>query len=261
MIKRYLKIISFVLLVPFLANAQYAAFMESGKITFERKVNTFAAMPIFLKETKAVPEEQISTFMQNYRTTAPQFWTDSFDLYFDGNQSLYQPVNADMEFSKTFAIPVAYKNTVYSHFETRQATTVKQGFEKSFFIKDSVKKIKWKLTDETREILGFQCHRANALFFDSIYVVAFYTDEIPTKSGPESFNGLPGMILGVAIPHQHITIFAKTVSGINTSPDKWKLPEQGKSILTNNKEFKATTSKMLEQFRLTSPWVQFFMDM
>lgn len=254
-------ITAFIITIAFNAKAQYAAFMNSGRITYERKVNTFAAMPIFLTETKTVPEDQVSTFMQKYRTTAPQFWTDSFTLLFDKNQSLYQPVNPDVGFSETFAIPVAYKNTVYSNFDTWEAQTVKQAFDKTFFIKDSVKKIRWKLTDETRDILGYQCHRANALFFDSIYVVAFYTDEIPSKTGPESYNGLPGMILGIAIPHQHITIFAKSVTGFDTSPDKWKLPVQGKSTLTTNKEFKTTTSAMLKQFNLTSAWVQFFMDM
>ena len=139
--------------------------------------------------------------------------------------------------------------------------TLKQAFEKSFLVKDSIKKIKWKLTDETREIAGYQCHRANALFFDSIYVVAFYTDEILTKGGPESFNGLPGMILGIAIPHQHITIFATKVTGFDTHPDKWTLPQQGKSTVTNNKEFNVTTAKMLKDFGLTSDWVQFFMDL
>jgi len=243
------------------SKAQYAAFVKSGKIRYDRSVNTFAAMNIFLRETKQVPEDQIPAFMQKYRTTAPQFWKDSFDLFFDSNHSLYQPVNPDIDFSKTFAIPVAYKNQVYSNFKTAEVTTLKQAFEKSFFVKDSLKKIKWKLTDETREIAGYQCHRANALFFDSIYVVAFYTDEIITKAGPESFNGLPGMILGLAIPHQHITIFATSVTGFDTAPSQWKLPVQGKNIPTNNKEFNVVTSKMLKDFNLTSPWVQFFMDL
>lgn len=254
-------IFCFLIIASFFSKAQYAAFIKSGKIRYHRSVNTFAAMNIFLRETKQVPEDQIPAFMQKYRSTSPQFWKDSFDLFFDSHHSLYQPVNPDIDFSKTFAIPVAYKNQVYSNFETAEVTTVKQAFEKSFFVKDSLKKIKWKLTDETREIAGYQCHRANALFFDSIYVVAFYTDEIITRGGPESFNGLPGMILGIAIPHQHITIFATSVTGFDTAPAQWKLPAQGKNILTNNKEFNAVTSKMLKDFNLTSPWVQFFMDL
>jgi GLPGLI family protein len=30
---------------------------------------------------------------------------------------------------------------------------------------------------------------------DSVFIVAFYTDQIVTSGGPESFNELPGMIL------------------------------------------------------------------
>ena len=48
--------------------------------------------------------------------------------------------------------------------------------------------------------------------FDSLYIVVFFSEEIICRGGPESFSGLPGMILGVAIPQMHITWFAKRVS-------------------------------------------------
>lgn len=243
------------------ATAQRAVFINSGKIKFERRVNTFAAMPIFLKETRTVTDDQLITFMKDYRNTAPQFWADSFELYFNGEQSLYQPANPDMNYSETFKIPVAYKNKVHSNFSDGTVLTEKEAFEHIYFIKDGAKKLKWKLTEETREIAGYECHRANALLFDSIYIVAFYTDEIPTRGGPESFNGLPGMILGVAIPHQHITIFAQSVASMDTEPGSWKVPAPGKSALINNKDFNIKTADMLKQFGLTSAWVQFFMDL
>ena len=46
------------------------------------------------------------------------------------------------------------------------------------------------------------------MVMDSIVVIAFYTDEILTSGGPESFNGLPGMIMGLAIPRLHTTWYA-----------------------------------------------------
>lgn len=260
--RKIIHILGIILMTSYFpATAQLAVFTNSGKIKFERKVNTFAAMPIFLKETGTMPGDQLTTFMQQYRNTAPQFWTDSFELYFNGEQSFYQPVNPDINYSQTFQIPVAYKNKVYSNFSTGMALTEKQAFEQVFFIKDAVKSLKWKLTEETREIAGYECHRANAVLFDSIYIVAFYTDEIPARGGPESFNGLPGMILGIAIPHQHITIFAQSVTSMDTGPEKWKIPASEKNTPINNKDFNNKTAKMLKQFNLTSPWVQFFMDL
>lgn len=85
-------------------------------------------------------------------------------------------------------------------------------FEETFLVKDTTRNIKWKITGETRVIAGYTCRRANAIVMDSIYVVAFYTDAIPVSSGPETFSGLPGMILGVALPHDHVTWFATSVS-------------------------------------------------
>lgn len=254
------KIFSAIVILFFCNNlqAQHAAFISSGKITFERRINNFAVVPIFLKEVRQMPDDQLSIFMQRYRSTEAQFWTDSFDLYFDQTHSLYQPTNPDINFSRTFQIPIAYKNKVFSNFETNQATTEKVVFEKSFLINDSIKKIKWKLTEETREIAGYDCHRANGLIFDSVYVVAFYTDEVLTEGGPESFNGLPGMILGIAIPYQHITIFATSVKGLDTSQVKWEIPTQKKSILVNNIEFNIAAAKMLKQYNLASSWLKFF---
>jgi len=76
-------------------------------------------------------------------------------------------------------------------------------------------------------IAGFECRRANALIMDSIYVVAFYTDEISTTGGPESFSGLPGMILGLAIPHEHVTWFATKLYLTPVKETDFKIPVKG----------------------------------
>jgi GLPGLI family protein len=39
---------------------------------------------------------------------------------------------------------------------------------------------------------------------DSVYIVAFYAEDIHVSSGPESFTGPPGMILKLSLPHEHV---------------------------------------------------------
>ena len=68
---------------------------------------------------------------------------------------------------------------------------------------------------------------------DSIYVVAFYSDEIHVSAGPESFHGLPGMILGVAVPHENVTWFATKVTE-TVEPKPLVPPKKGKEV--NNKQ-------------------------
>lgn len=94
---------------------------------------------------------------------------------------------------------------------------------------DSLRKIRWKITDETREVAGYQCRRANALILDSVYVVAFYTDEIHVSGGPELFSGLPGMILEVALPHDNV-IWRATKVTINNGIAPLSPPAKGRSI-------------------------------
>ena len=79
------------------------------------------------------------------------------------------------------------------------------------YIQDSIMPVKWKITNEYREIAGYSCRRANGVVLDSVYVVAFYTDQIPTSAGPGTVHGLPGMILGLVVPEQHYNIYATKV--------------------------------------------------
>jgi GLPGLI family protein len=65
---------------------------------------------------------------------------------------------------------------------------------------------------------------------DSIYVVAFYTDEIITRGGPESFTGLPGMIMGLVIPHEHVSWFATKVYTENITDKDLAIPARGTKV-------------------------------
>jgi hypothetical protein len=66
-----------------------------------------------------------------------------------------------------------------------------------------------------------------ARIFDSVVVIAFYTDEIIPTSGPESFGGLPGMILGLAIPRLHTTWYATKLE-VMDNPGAIIPPKTGK---------------------------------
>lgn len=118
-------------------------------------------------------------------------------------------------------------------------------------VKDSVRKITWKITDETREIAGYTCRRANALVMDSIYVVAFYAIQIPVSGGPESFTGLPGMILGLAIPHENITWFATKVTDMTVDPKAMVMPKKGKPV--TGKQLRETLAELMKNW---GPWAQ-----
>jgi GLPGLI family protein len=91
-----------------------------------------------------------------------------------------------------------------------------------------MRKIEWKYTSDIRKIAGFNCRKATGIIMDSVFVFAFFTEEIMVTGGPEGFNGLPGMILGVAIPRMHITWFATKLELVDVSAKDLAAPVKGK---------------------------------
>lgn len=94
-------------------------------------------------------------------------------------------------------------------------TELQVEIDDKYCISDTLNDIVWKFTDEYRNIAGYECRRVNGATKDSLYLVAFYTEEIPLSAGPALTNGLPGMILGLAIPELHIQYWATQVEYTN----------------------------------------------
>lgn len=61
---------------------------------------------------------------------------------------------------------------------------------------DKAPKIVWKFLNETKEIMGYQCKKAEGEFRGRKFF-AFFAPEIPSSAGPWKYSGLPGLILEV----------------------------------------------------------------
>lgn len=210
-------------------NAQQSTLIEAGTIEFEKSSNKFGLIEKRLTQfdSNATREE-----FTRYKATHPQFLILKSTLLFSKDKSLYVPTpndESDVENRWNGRNIATQTNTVYNDFSSGQTTTQKRFYGDLFLVRDTIRHITWKITDETREIAGFTCRRANGIFMDSIYVVAFYTNKIPISAGPESFNGLPGMILGVALPQESMTWFATKVNEQNVEIDEKNIPNKGKS--------------------------------
>lgn len=217
------------LLVANLLFGQYTRFPTAGLVEYEKSVNMYA---ILKKKADKDKNGFISQAFESYKKSQPQFKKLKSTLSFSGNKTLYTPLKNTGPVSNNFLAeePAADQNNIiYTDLAASGSITQKSVFEETFLLKDSVRKINWKITDETRDIAGYPCRRANAIILDSIYVVAFYTDKIPVSGGPESFTGLPGMILGVALPHENITWFATAVKDAPVAANSLIPPKKGKA--------------------------------
>jgi GLPGLI family protein len=225
-----MKIILFVALIgqAFIVRAQYAHFTNSGTIEFERRTNAYALIQKVINKDN---EAWMQPAFDYYKKNSPQFKVLSAKLVFAANQTLYTPQDAEMPQNLLMGdSPLLNQfNTIFTNLNDKSAINQRKVFEQTYLVKDRVRKIKWKITDETREIAGYSCRRANGIYLDSVYIVAFYTIRIPISGGPESFNGLPGMILGVALPHENVSWFATKVNETEIPQNEITPPKKGKA--------------------------------
>ncbi|MCI0922379.1 GLPGLI family protein [Sphingobacterium rhinopitheci] len=191
--------------------AQYAYFPYEGKISYDKTVFMQNKLKRYASYSK---EENSKRFFEQIVATSPESIVLKKSLSFKGNELRFEQVKQEFPDNYAMLMQMGILESDGSTYQNMNAKESKSLFAlggQDILITDSLLSIKWKITDEYRNIAGYNCRRANGIALDSVYVVAFYTDEIPVSGGPASFRGLPGMILGVAVPELHFNMFATQV--------------------------------------------------
>lgn len=204
-------------------------FIQSGKITYERKLGQFTLM-------ESIEQDGENMFWEEMKKVLPRIVTDYYVLDFNAQSSLYklEKENTDNKYFMPSLKPIDDAYTVQD-FSSQMLTMKTAVFESKYLVKDSLPKYQWKITGEVRQIAGFDCKKAITKIADSVVVVAFYTDEILVKGGPESFNGLPGMIMGIAVPRLSLTLFATKIE-LNNAGTPLNIPIEKKPNYVRRKE-------------------------
>jgi GLPGLI family protein len=154
-----------------------------------------------------------SSWVEMLKDQLPQFKTGYFTFSFADNKSIYKFDHWDEKGKMPeFLRKSDEENAWYFDFTANRYNMQKDVFGSKFNVEDSIPRIEWKLSNENRVIAGFNCRKAIGKIMDSVYVFAFYTDEITIAGGPCSINGLPGMILGLTIPRMYTSYIATKVS-------------------------------------------------
>ena len=221
------------LIIAATASAQHVRFLTQGTIEYEKRVNAYALIKQQIKSWGGGDDGYYKAALENYQKNNPQFKTAKSTLYFGNETTAFIPIeDAVVANSGWFGDMIEFRqaNHILTDVKAGTSKTQKKVYDETYMVSDSTRKINWKITDEFREIAGYNCRRANALVMDSVYVVAFYSEEIAVSGGPESFGGLPGMILGLALPHDHVTWFATSVTDATVPADKLKIPTKGKAV-------------------------------
>ena len=205
------------LLVLVCLNVSAQTFIDHGMIEYEVRINNHKVFGDGI-------------WAQMFKDKMPQFSTSWYQLTFSDNKAVYKFNRLNEKDKLPWKNSYSDEDNIwFSDYNTGTFTNQKSVFGDIYLLSDSLMNIQWKMVpNETREIAGFTCKKAQAVIFDSVYVFAFYTDEITPPGGPMGIHGLPGMILGITIPRMFTSWIANKVevNGVNTSIIA--VPKEGK---------------------------------
>lgn len=241
---------------------------KEGKVTYERKMQV---TPPRIGGANIPPE------MQAQLDKMPKSRTDQYELLFTPEHSLYQYLpNANDDGNSSFSgggMMIQMRGmtgeTTYIDFAKAERTDQREVMDKNYVVTDTLTRLQWKLSEETKTILNFTAHKATAttvnqrprmtmengqmkreMVADTAKVVAWYTTQVPVPAGPNYAGQLPGLILELDVNNgQNVT------KAIEFSPkvalNKIKAPNDGKKLTAA--EFGKEREKLMEEMRKNMP--------
>ena len=248
-------VIASFMLIAFSAQGQ----MKEGKVVYEQTM-----------QMGRIEDPEIAARLPKERK-------ENFELIFGNNQSLWQVLpNTEGTDNSTvsgpgFVIRMAGNNDItYFDFTKGRRIDQREMFDREFIVEDTIMKLKWKLTGETKTILNYQVQKAVAErlgrrsimsmengemkrqeIADTSYITAWFTTNIPVPVGPQEFQGqLPGLILELNMNNGRIVYKAVEVSPkVNLA--SIKEPRGGKKMSSD--EFNKERERLLEEMRKNNP--------
>lgn len=240
-----------------LAASTIQAQQKEGKVTYERT----SQMQIRMSGGNEEMDRMI-----------PRSRTDKFELVFGNNQSLWKAAEQENDDAgsdigdgvQIRMIVAGSDDILYNNFGTSKSVEQREVMDKRFIIEDSIRAMKWKLSDETKTILGHVCRKATVTNYgkrtmmtvdngklerkevdDTTNIIAWFTSDIPVPAGPAEYQGqLPGLILEMDVNNGRQTFKA---TSIEAKADLAVIKEpQGKKRYTPE-EFRKERDKMMDE--------------
>ena len=203
----------------------------------------------------------------------PKSRTEKMELNFANNQSLWKQAPKEIEDDPTatgggmqIRFAGSADNVLFCNFDEGTSIEKRELFDKIFIIDDSIRKMKWKISGESKMIAGHNCSEAITTRYgkrttmsmgngaperkevnDTTTITAWFAMDIPVSAGPAEFAGqLPGLILAMDINNGRQVYKAISIS---EKPDLASIAApKGKKRFTPE-EFKEEQKKMLDQMQ------------
>jgi GLPGLI family protein len=154
---------------------------------------------------------------------------------------------------------------VYYDFTNAARTDQRELFDKKILVSDTIQKLNWKLTGQTRNILGYTCQQATAQRIgvrimtnmdngklerkqvaDTANITAWFAPDIAIPAGPDVPGQLPGLILALDINNGR-TVYQALEISLKANIAAIVPPTKGKKVTPA--EFREELDKMMKEMQ------------
>ncbi len=235
-----MKIYLFLLLLFFSFDVVHAQVL-SGEITYEEKRDLH----------RNIPEE-----MSSMKSRIPEFITTSHKLIFSKDASSYSPIKNTQtnnpppgeggnRWMMRFASQM--ENEIYTDIETGMSLETREFLGKTFLIDGENTPRKWKLTGESMMVGDYFCQKATYKD-ENEEIFVWFTPMIPVSTGPENYNGLPGLILFVDINGEEKTLTATNI--VSRPIDKKEISKPTKGEKISKEKFEEMREEKMKEMQM-----------
>lgn len=146
-----------------------------------------------------------------------------------------------VDWNKASGQDTNFEDTYYKNLEEDKVYVSREMLEKQYGYLEPNIPIKWNLTEDSKEFLGYTVQKATTYFAGRSYI-AWFTLEIPLNDGPYVFYGLPGLIVELYDEKKHYHFKMQSIEKLEKSK-VWIIPEYNK---VSKEEFRKLVIKQID---------------
>lgn len=175
----------------------------------------------------------------------------NYYLLINNNKSMFK-IEDEMEVDKKKKINLGKligggNGIYYTNMSDNILIHQKESFGKLFLVEHKISDIQWDITNETKNIIGYNCIKAKTEIrintrdgIKNQRIEAWFTPEINSSTGPIGLGGLPGLIL--ELKKGNFVFYAYKIILNNSTNKKITQPTEGFKL--SKKEFDSISNEM-----------------
>ncbi len=157
-------------------------------------------------------------FLHQRDTLSEKYYEESMGLVFSKHSALYFSLNKETRDSamkkmmeeqmknasdgahlkiNLTGLPSVTPGAYYSFYQRSTVGVLRPYMKIDYVYDQTLSNINWTISNEAKEIAGFNCNKALGFFGGRLYE-AWFCSDIPVSAGPWKLHGLPGLIMEAA---------------------------------------------------------------